>query len=164
MIFDSHYPLRGRTGRDRKRDDMAHVSSEEHFERAAGVTCRADEATQDPTQHMSELPRKESHAVQESALCDVKRVPTGGYGPSMDDAGLDHSALTPSITTISASGGGESGARDASQAVHNAVLAEANIARPLADLAEVVAAWPESPEHIKTAIMVLARANMKEVS
>ena len=53
--------------------------ADEHFERAAQLPDGPDgvtsEATQNPTQQMSELSRKASHTVHESAFCDVKRGP-----------------------------------------------------------------------------------------
>jgi hypothetical protein len=47
--------------------------TEEHFERAAGIFIRSDEAAQNAAQQNTALPCTASHTVGESAKCDVKQ-------------------------------------------------------------------------------------------
>ena len=49
--------------------------TDEHFERAAMPDRVTNQAAQNPTQHMSELSREDSHTVFESAFCDIKQGP-----------------------------------------------------------------------------------------
>ncbi|MHC4563838.1 MAG: tyrosine-type recombinase/integrase [Planctomycetota bacterium] len=52
--------------------------TDEHFERAAQITVRSEEAAQNPAQHAHAEPRKTSHPMREPTKFDVKRDPAIG--------------------------------------------------------------------------------------
>jgi len=68
----------------------------------------------------------------------------------MGRVGIEHPPLAQSKTPISESGGAESGAHDAPKPIQDPVLTE------------IVAAWPQLPEHIRAAIKALAETHNKE--
>ncbi len=68
----------------------------------------------------------------------------------MGRVGHEHSPLKPSKTAISTCSDAESDARRAPEAVQNP------------DLATVVEAWPDLPEHIKAAIKALVQTYTRE--
>jgi hypothetical protein len=68
----------------------------------------------------------------------------------MGDEGIEHPPLALSKTTISPSGGAESGAHDAPDPIRDP------------DLAQIMAAWPELAQHIKAAIMALVQSASKQ--
>jgi hypothetical protein len=63
----------------------------------------------------------------------------------MGDTGLEHPPLAVSKTAISETGGAKSGAHDAPRKIENP------------DLAQITAAWPALPEHIKMAILIMVK-------
>ena len=67
----------------------------------------------------------------------------------MSDGGLEHPPVAVSKTPISESGGAKSDAHDAPNAPKDL------------DLDMVVKAWPELPEHIKSAIKTLIQTQNK---
>ncbi|MHC4566795.1 MAG: hypothetical protein ACYTE3_13700 [Planctomycetota bacterium] len=67
----------------------------------------------------------------------------------MGRVGHEHAPLTPSITPISGGGGAKSDAPDAPKPPQDA------------DLAAIVKAWPDLPEHIKHAIKALVQPHIK---
>ena len=69
----------------------------------------------------------------------------------MGDTGHEHPPLKPSRTSISTEGGAKSDARDAPKPVLDP------------DLAKIVEAWPELPEHIKAAIKALVQTQLKVI-
>lgn len=69
----------------------------------------------------------------------------------MGDTGLEHSPLAASESPISKGGGAKSDARNAPDAVQDP------------DLAKIVEAWPDLPEHIKAAIKTLVQTCDKGV-
>ena len=68
----------------------------------------------------------------------------------MGRIGFEHPTLTPSKTPISTSGGAKSDAPDAPKPPQDP------------DLAALVKAWPELPQHIKQAIKALAQTHESE--
>ncbi len=68
----------------------------------------------------------------------------------MGRVGHEHAPLKPSKTSISTGSGAKSDARRAREASQDS------------DLATVVEAWPELPEHIKAAIKVLVQTYNRE--
>ena len=76
----------------------------------------------------------------------------------MGEAGLEHPPLEQSKTAISTSGGAES---DAPSAPNSPQTPQDTSELP-SDLAEIVAVWPELPEHIKAAIKALTQTHNTE--
>jgi hypothetical protein len=68
----------------------------------------------------------------------------------MPGTGVELSSLKPSKTPISGSGGAKSDAPDPRNPPQDA------------DLAAIVKAWPELPEHMKQAIKALVQTHMTE--
>jgi hypothetical protein len=63
----------------------------------------------------------------------------------MGRVGIEHPPLAISKTAISVTGGAKSGAHDAPKKFQNS------------DLAQITAAWPALPEHIKMAILIMVK-------
>ncbi|MHC4581371.1 MAG: tyrosine-type recombinase/integrase, partial [Planctomycetota bacterium] len=64
-------------------------TTDEHFEQATRPDEVTSEATQNPTQQMSERSRKASQPVQQSAFCDVKRGPATFCRASVGRVGFE---------------------------------------------------------------------------
>ena len=73
---------------------------------------------------------------------------TDSPGEGTDRVGHEHRPLAPPKTPFSKGSGAESDAHDAPSS-----------ARDL-DLIEIVAVWPELPEHIRAAIMALVKTQL----
>ena len=63
--------------------------TEEHFERAAGLSMGKDEAVQNPTQQMSESYRMASHPKSQSVKYDKKRSLATQCKAPVGDAGFE---------------------------------------------------------------------------
>ena len=63
--------------------------TDEHFERAAGVTSSDDGVAQNPTQQMSKPSRKKLQPVQESAFNNIKQGPASLCKAPMGDVGFE---------------------------------------------------------------------------
>jgi len=124
--------------------------TQEHFERAAGLSDRAAEAAQNPTQQMHTEPCTASHPVSESAEFDVKRDPARQCEAPVGRVGHEPPPLTASKTLISDKGDAKSDARDAPNPVQDP------------DLTSLVKVWPDLPEHIKAAIKALVQTHIRE--
>ena len=76
----------------------------------------------------------------------------------MGDAGLEPAPLEHTKTAISRGSGAESGAPDAPTPPKQAKTDPSELP---SDLVEIVAVWPELPEHIKAAIKALITTHTK---
>ncbi len=91
-----------------------------------------------------------SYPVGESEEFDVKRDPARQCEAPVGRVGHEHPPLTVSKTAISAEGGAKSDAHDAPKPPKDP------------DLAAIIEAWPDLPEHIKAAIKALVQMHIRE--